>query len=671
MRDMRSDLLALTTDDLAALTNRGTVKRAQRELDEAEVTGTATEAASGDVTATWSDGAACTIPAGVALAHGSCSCAAVGLCRHLIRTVLAYQRTHSTPLPAALPPTAPWNPGDIPDDELAKHYRPQAFARVKGVFNQGILAEVVRSTKPTARFYQPACVVRFLVPDDPRYAHCDCADPAPCQHVPLAVWAFRQLAPDVPAGIVSTGGKAAPVAPAILDEIEAVLSEFAEVGLSGATKAWADRLTRLEGRCRKAGLVWPAEVVADLVEQYQRYSTHDSLFAPDRVPELVGELLARRDAITHDTGQFPQPLIRGTGNDSTGSLGKCRLIGLGCGVIVGRRGVELVAYLQDADTGAVAVLSKEYADPVPGAAAEPRSFAALGQNTAVKSMTFADLGRGQLLTEGGRRTAGLRLQIGRSHATVQPQSFVWESLKAPTLVEDFAEVSARLAGLPPSALRPRRAAEDFYVLPVAKVDSVGFDVPSQTTVATLHDARGEAVLLSHPFTSRGQSGTEVLLAKLHDAESVLKFVAGSVRQTAHGLSIHPTCCVFETNGTRTALQPWVDEFAASIPLPNEVGATPTALPPLADAARLLHAALEDVFALGLRRADPMTAKRWQEVQRVAESVGLTRIGAKAATVAVALEQKAHVLRWDAKPTAAVVLELAVLVRLARDVISAN
>ncbi len=658
---MRPDLLALTIDDLAALTNRGTVKRAQRELDEAEATGTVTEAASGDVSATWSDGAACTIPAGVALAQGNCTCAAIGLCRHLVRTVLAYQRNHSTRVltDSGSPPT-PWNPGDIADDDLAKHYRPQALARVKGVFNQGILAEVVRSTKPMARFYQPACVVRFLVPHDPRYAHCDCADPAPCQHVPFAVWAFRQLPADVPAGIVSTSGKAAPVTTDLLTEIDSVLVDFAEVGLSGATKAGADRLARLERRCRKAGLVWPAEVVADLVEQFQRYSAHDSLFAPDRVPDLVGELLARRDAIANDTGQFPQPLIRGTGNDSTSSLGKCRLIGLGCGVIVGHRGVEMVVYLQDGSTGGVAVVSKEYADPGPGQATEPRSFAALGRTVALKSVTFTDLGRGQLLTDGGRRTAGMRLQIGRSHATIQPQSFAWESLKAPTLVEDYTEVSARLAGLPPSALRPHRVAEDFYVLPVTRVDAIGFDVPSQTTVATLHDPHGEKALLSHPFTTRGRAGSEALLAKLHDAEAVLKFVAGLVRQTPQGLVVHPTCCVFETNGTRTAVQPWVDETQTTT-LPNTAASSPV-LHLIADAGQLLHAALEEVFTLGLRRADAMTAKRWREVQRMSESVGLTRIGEKAGRVADALDQKAHVIRWDAKPTVDTVLELAVLTR---------
>src|SRR5207302_10961037 len=88
----RAELLALTLDDLAALTNRGTVKRAQREVEANECTCTLTEAEDGTVTAQWSDGVECRLPAGKVLRDGHCSCAAAGLCRHLVRTVLAYQR---------------------------------------------------------------------------------------------------------------------------------------------------------------------------------------------------------------------------------------------------------------------------------------------------------------------------------------------------------------------------------------------------------------------------------------------------------------------------------------------------------------------------------------------------------------------------------------------------
>jgi hypothetical protein len=445
------------------------------------------------------------------------------------------------------------------------------------------------------------------------------------------------------------------------------MREFVERGLSGAASAWADRLARLEARCRTAGLVWPAEVVAELIEQHHRYAGHDALFAPDRVPELAGELLARRDAIAADTGALPQQLIRGTGNDSSGSLGKCRLVGLGCGAAVGRREVELIAYLQDAATGAVAVVSREFADPAPDAKQEPRSFADLARSPAVKASSFADLGRGQLLTDGGRRTAGFRLLIGRSHASVQPQALAWESLRPPALVEDYAELAARLAGLPPSALRPRRAAEDFHVLPVAATEAAGFDVPAQLIVATLRDAQGEAAYLAHPFTTRGRSGAEALLAKLQDAEATLKYVSGVVRRTPRGLVVHPVGCVFETKAGRAMVQPWVEDSAASATAANEVTAAPATPHPVADVGRQLLAALEDVFTLGLQRSDDRTARQWRELHRLAESVGLAQIGAKAGQLADALEQKTHALRWDAQPAVGVVLELAVLARLARDV----
>src|SRR5438874_7913945 len=88
----RADLLALSADDLAALTNRGLVKRARRELDEDEVKGELSETPEGDVAVKWSDGPECQLPADVPLAEAHCSCDTLGLCRHLIRTVLFYQQ---------------------------------------------------------------------------------------------------------------------------------------------------------------------------------------------------------------------------------------------------------------------------------------------------------------------------------------------------------------------------------------------------------------------------------------------------------------------------------------------------------------------------------------------------------------------------------------------------
>src|SRR5262245_23574512 len=89
-----------------------------------------------------------------------------------------------------------------------------------------------------------------FVPGDLRYTHCDCAEPAPCSHVPLAVWAFRRLAPDHSAGILATSANSPPAPLALLDDPEAAPLALTEYGVSGTPRTWADRLARLENACR-------------------------------------------------------------------------------------------------------------------------------------------------------------------------------------------------------------------------------------------------------------------------------------------------------------------------------------------------------------------------------------------------------------------------------------
>src|SRR5262249_24246778 len=96
----RADLLALSPDDLVTLTNRGTVRRGQREIDENLCTGQIHETPEGDVTVRWSDGVECRLPAGVALRNARCSCDATTLCRHLVLSVLASQRLIGASAPA-------------------------------------------------------------------------------------------------------------------------------------------------------------------------------------------------------------------------------------------------------------------------------------------------------------------------------------------------------------------------------------------------------------------------------------------------------------------------------------------------------------------------------------------------------------------------------------------
>jgi hypothetical protein len=523
----------------------------------------------------------------------------------------------------------------------------------------------VKSHKPTVRFHDLACTLKFQVRGDARYVYCDCAGSPPCAHVPLAVWAFRKLPPDKDAAILSTQQHTLPVPVAVLDQVDDVLLEGAEAGLSAAGSAWRNRLGRLEVACRDAALIWPAEVVNELVHEYERYAEHDARFSSDQFAELVGELLIRADAIRNDTGAVPQLLVRGTAADHSTELGSARFIGVGCGVQVSRGQATVTAYLQDANSGSMVAVSREFPDPAADSTDEPKPFWQLARTPVVKDASFAVLGAGQLLTNGGRRTTDHHLVLGRVKAAVNPQNFSWESLRPPVLGENFAEIRARLGVLPPATLRPRRVAEDFHVCAVSKVEMAAFRPDTQTVEAVVVDANGERALVRHPFLSRGSEGAERLLARLTSVSAGLRFVAGSMRLAGDVLLIEPVALVWD-GATRTVLQPWVDR------LEDEPGSTtlhraePASVGPLEEWNRALHTAVGLLLVTGLRRADADTQRTWLELAERAEQLGLARLGVPAARLATALSEKLASAHWQPRPAARVLLELVVLSRASQE-----
>ena len=76
---LRHDLMVLTTADLADISNRGTVKRATKELDKGTIT-CELEDIQGSLTLRWSDGPTCHLPAGRTIADSECDCPAAGMC---------------------------------------------------------------------------------------------------------------------------------------------------------------------------------------------------------------------------------------------------------------------------------------------------------------------------------------------------------------------------------------------------------------------------------------------------------------------------------------------------------------------------------------------------------------------------------------------------------------
>ncbi len=123
----RTDLLMLSEDDLAALTNRGTVKRAQKELEAGQPSVTFEEGADECLVFTWSDGIRCEFPAGKSIHDARCSSGALGITRHIVRSVLAYQKNHrdqASPNSGPANATQNDNPAETADALLVREAPP-------------------------------------------------------------------------------------------------------------------------------------------------------------------------------------------------------------------------------------------------------------------------------------------------------------------------------------------------------------------------------------------------------------------------------------------------------------------------------------------------------------------------------------------------------------------
>ena len=143
-------------------------------------------------------------------------------------------RRGAAPTPRPTPTAGPWDPGQIDDVTLAAAFRPAALARAREEFDRGLLVELVRGAKPERAV--PLAAPHRAVPRarrHPLYA-LRLRRGAPLQARP----ARRLGVPD--AGALRVGGPAihaadgAPVPADLLDEIDAMLLEWIELGISAA-----------------------------------------------------------------------------------------------------------------------------------------------------------------------------------------------------------------------------------------------------------------------------------------------------------------------------------------------------------------------------------------------------------------------------------------------------
>ena len=643
----RADLLALTPQALAQLSNMGLVKRAQRELGEGLVP-TLSEDEEGTVTGTFSDGIVAKLPIGTTLKACPCTCGATSVCRHRIAVALAYGPWHaalatevpkvgsssSTEAPSteAIPasdapsrsdeaPSTPWSPGELSDEVLGRALGDRVLERARRTARRGLVATVEREETPTARL--PSCTVRFLVPRDVAYARCDCVDAGgACEHLALAVWAFREadaVAPEGLRAIVSFGGGEALAASctAALDDALALAHALLARGVEAFQPA-PTRFAQVKSRLEREGVVWIHDLVADLEIALEGYHARSALHGTREVAALLVELRARTRAGIAVDCELPARFVLGQGEASETALDHVRLVSLGARLRADARTRFADVFLADPDTATVLVLQKrwDYDEKT-----EPENGYDLANRRVSTQVSLRSLAHGQLVSKVVRRRANRGIEIGTSRAaqsSVTPQLGDYGSLPSPLLVADLSVHTSRTFLLPPRMLAPRVLAEDVHVVVVSAVRDVGYSAAEQRLVARLADAAGNEFTL---VLGHRRVAPHAIDATLGALDASPRFVSGSLVSTPSGFELTP----FSVSA-KTLVVP---DLAG----PTKVAPAPVLTPrrtstPFDDALTAAESALEELCSVGLESAPKRVLARAESAREKLEATCFSDLAAR-------------------------------------------
>jgi hypothetical protein len=539
----RDDLLALSPDKLAALANRGLVKRAQRMVASGKAPSLQLD---GDAVVATFDGVTTRLAPGLTLAETGCSCGATSICRHRIAAVIAYQASASAQTSARGPEVVDWSPGNHDDAELVAALGSRIVSTARSHEKRGLVVTVrrARSAGEAPRAALPTCTVVFLVPHDLAYARCDCTAAERCRHVALAVWAFRRADAhdgDATEVTVQLGEGLA----LTVDAETSALELCRELLLTGVARAGVQLGARFEHARRplkRAEQRWMIDIVDELQDQLASYTNRSARYRADRVAGLITELFARSRA-ARSNARLPPSVIVGHREPSETALSHLRLVSLGVRLHADGDAREVDVFFADPDSATVLVFHKRL---------EPRGDEALetGDGLASRSLgprlRLAAMARGQLVTALARRRANRRLMLGRDSmgktSLTEPEP-EWQALPEPLLVHDYAALTRRMTEGPPRLVDSRVLARHMHVLAIHSASAPRYHPSEQRLEAQLYDASGQAVRVVAEHRHVARHALPALNAALAGKHGEPRFIAGEVQPSAAGVTLRPTSIV--------------------------------------------------------------------------------------------------------------------------------
>jgi hypothetical protein len=484
---VREDLLALTPDSLAVLSNMGLVKRAQKEIANG-LGPTVHEETDGAVLGRFADGVQCILPPGKPLKDGSCSCGASTMCRHRLATVLVYveQSCHGTDTTSSAETGVSSPLAEVSEEKLSAFLGRRLYDKA----NKLRMRTRARVELP-GLVHLDTCSVRFLSGQRLEFARCDCRAAGACEHIALAVWALQ--------GSLS-GGPAPVVALEAMEPALELVCDIIEHGVSYLGQGLGSRFEEARRLLLSGCMTWPYNLLEEIEAELGYYQSRGGRYRISRLAHCATSLWARRQASSNDPTLANSAL--GLNQAPETSLRQVRLTGLGCRV----EKEETQYYLADSANGKVFVLS-------------------LSTGYRPSGLTPFGLAAGQLISAAAHRRANGRLRLGRG-----PHSLAscgnWDHLSS-------------LQGPPPSEdglLGECHAASHVRILPVQEVLG-GYYSPGQQELSLMI---GSTNGLTARLALAHRSASPFALECLWQAREGLQAAAGVMQREGYDWLMRPT-----------------------------------------------------------------------------------------------------------------------------------
>lgn len=537
---MRPDLLHLSPEALAQLTNAGLVKRAVREHTAGYVP---TLSLSEDATlvASFPDGVVTRWPAGKPISQTQCSCVATGICRHRLIAALQF-RTEAASLsetsgssedapPASAAPTCP---GQASDQALAALLPASLLAQAEKERDAGLVVHIRRRAAgdpcDTARL--PAATVRFWAGAAIEAARCDCLRQTACEHVALGVWAFRQAPDEAATAEVRLG---APATALQLDPAPylAYLTAHLRHGVVSGTAGSAQAMSLARTAALSIGAEWLVQTLADLENWSVAYGARSARYAAETGVDHLTELLLR---LKLGAAPGQAKAILGIGQPREVELDRLRLLCLGARTERDGDARRSRLVLADQDTGTLMALVHDWQAPETPATAvvaptPEEIFRREDQQRASERLApgvkLEQLAAGQLLAQQARRFADGRIVLARARSaqnSLLPQSGDWESLSRPVRYSKVADLLRERPRHP--LVQARQAAGPFVVFSPETLTDAVYDPHLQTVQCVAVDDEGTPLLISRSHATHTRHALEKFAAAISGHHGPLRHIGG-------------------------------------------------------------------------------------------------------------------------------------------------